>query len=106
MGVGVHQHIRTGVSCGPLHRLDVTAGDHQLVGGTGMPQTVEHDAGKLRVCIESITQSAKFLAKSKRLLQRGYVLCYNCFTALKRRNLKNGNSRSASCVCRFCAWNI
>lgn len=37
--------------------------------------------------IESITQSAKFLAKSKRLLQRGYVLCYNCLTALKRRNL-------------------
>ena len=36
MGVGVHQHIRTGVSCGPLHRLDVAAGDHQLVGGTGI----------------------------------------------------------------------
>ena len=36
MGVGVHQHIRTGVSCGPLHRLDVAAGDHQLVGGTGV----------------------------------------------------------------------
>lgn len=36
MSVGVHQHIRTGVSCGPLHRLDVTAGDHQLIGGTGM----------------------------------------------------------------------
>ena len=35
MGVGVHQHIRTGVSCGPLHRLDVAAGDHQLIGGTG-----------------------------------------------------------------------
>ena len=51
MGVGVHQHIRTGVSCGPLHRLDVTAGDHQLVGGTGMPQTVKDDAGELRVCV-------------------------------------------------------
>ena len=51
MGVGVHQHIRTGVTCGPLHRLDVTAGDHQLVGGTGMPQTVKDDAGELRVCI-------------------------------------------------------
>ena len=51
MNVGVHQHIRTGVSCGPLHRLDVAAGDHQLVGGTGMPQTVEHDAGELRVCM-------------------------------------------------------
>ena len=32
MGVGVHRHIRTGVSCGPLHRLDVATGDHQLVG--------------------------------------------------------------------------
>ena len=51
MGVGVYQHIRTGVSCGPLHRLDVAAGDHQLVGGTGMPQTVKDDAGKLRVCV-------------------------------------------------------
>ena len=51
MSVGVDQHICTGVSCGPLHRLDVAAGDHQLVGGTGMPQTVEHDAGELRVCM-------------------------------------------------------
>ena len=51
MGVGVHQHIRTSVSCGPLHRLDVAAGDHQLVGGAGMPQTVEHDTRELRVCI-------------------------------------------------------
>ena len=51
MSVGVHQHIRTGVSCGPLHRLDVAAGDHQLVGGTGMPQTVKDDAGELRVGI-------------------------------------------------------
>ena len=49
MGVGVHQHIRTGVSCGPLHRLDVAAGDHQLIGGTGMPQTVKDDARELRV---------------------------------------------------------
>ena len=87
MSVGVHQHIRTGVTGSPLHRLNVAAGDHQLVGGTGMPQTVKDDARELRVGIESITQSAKFLAKSKRLLQRGYVLCYNCFTALKRRNL-------------------
>ena len=31
MGVGVHQHIRTGVTGSPLHRLDVAAGDHQLV---------------------------------------------------------------------------
>ena len=51
MGIGVHQHIRTGVTGSPLHRLDVATRDHQLIGGTGMPQTVEHDAGKLRVCI-------------------------------------------------------
>ena len=51
MSVGVHQHIRTGVSCGPLHRLDVTTGDHQLIGGTGMAQTVEHNAGEFRVGI-------------------------------------------------------
>ena len=51
MRVGVHQHIRAGVSCGPLHRLDVAAGDHQLIGRTGMPQTVKDDAWKLRVCI-------------------------------------------------------
>ena len=49
MGVGVHQHIRTGVTCGPLHCFDVTAGDHQLVGGAGVAQTVKDDAGELRV---------------------------------------------------------
>ena len=51
MGVGVHQHIRIGVSCGPLHRLDVAAGDHQLLDHAGMPQTVKDDAWELRVCI-------------------------------------------------------
>ena len=51
MSVGVHQHIRTGVSCGPLHRLDVAAGDHQLIGGTGMPQPMKDDTGELRVCM-------------------------------------------------------
>ncbi len=45
MGVGVHQHIRTGVSCGPLHRLHIAAGDHQLIGRTGVAQTVEYDTG-------------------------------------------------------------
>ena len=32
-----------------LHGFHITAGDHQLVGGAGMPQTVEHDLLKLRV---------------------------------------------------------
>ena len=51
MGVGVHQHICRGVSCGALHGLHIAAGDHQLIGCTGMPQTVEHNAGEFRVGI-------------------------------------------------------
>ena len=51
MGVGVHQHICRSVSCGALNGLHIAAGDHQLIGGTGMAQTVKDDAGKLRVCI-------------------------------------------------------
>ena len=49
MGVGVHQHICRGVSCGALNGLHIAAGDHQLIGCAGMPQTVEHDLLKLRV---------------------------------------------------------
>ena len=51
MGVGVHQHICRSVSCGALNGLHIAAGDHQLIGGTGMPQTVEHNTRELRVCI-------------------------------------------------------
>ena len=51
MSVGVHQHIRRGVPCGALNGFHIAAGDHQLVGGTGMPQTVEHNTRELRVCI-------------------------------------------------------
>ena len=32
-----------------LHGFCIAAGDYQLVGGTEMPQTMEHDAGELRV---------------------------------------------------------
>ena len=32
-----------------LHGFHIADGDHQLVGGAGMPQTMEHDAGELRV---------------------------------------------------------
>ena len=39
------------VSCGALNGLHIAAGDHQLVGGTGVTQTVEHDTRELRVCI-------------------------------------------------------
>jgi len=35
-----------------LHGFHIAAGDHQLVGGTGMPQAMEHDAGELRVCMQ------------------------------------------------------
>ena len=51
MCVGVHQHIRRGVSCGSLNGLHIAAGDHQLISRTGMPQTVEHNTGELWVCI-------------------------------------------------------
>ena len=49
MSVGVHQHIWRSVSSGSLNSLHIAAGDHQLVGGTGVLQTVEHDLLKLRV---------------------------------------------------------
>ena len=35
--IGVHQHIRRSMSCGALHSLHIAAGNHQLVGRTGMP---------------------------------------------------------------------
>ena len=37
------------MTCVALHRLEVTVRLQELVGGTGMPQTVEHDLLKLRV---------------------------------------------------------
>ena len=74
MSVGVHQHIRTGVSCSPLHRLDVAAGDHQLVGGAGMPQTVKDDTGELRVCVlpfqEFFEDEHRFHRKQKGIVQK------------------------------------
>ena len=51
MSVGVHQHIRRGVPCGALNGFHIAAGDHQLIGGTGMPQAVKHDASELRVLV-------------------------------------------------------
>ena len=32
-----------------LHGFHITVGDHQLIGGTGMPQTMKDDARELRV---------------------------------------------------------
>ena len=62
MSVGVHQHIRTGVSCGPLHRLDVTAGDHQLVGGTGVAAPLETQEKRPSTALLVLGQCADPLA--------------------------------------------
>ena len=51
MGVGVHQHICCSVSCGALNGFHIAAGDHQLICGTGMTQTVKYNTRELRVCV-------------------------------------------------------
>ena len=62
MSVGVYQHICRGVSCGALNSFHIAARDHQLIGCTGMPQTVEHNTRELRVCIyKDHFCSAKYL---------------------------------------------
>ena len=67
MGVGVHQHICRGVSCGALNSFHIAARDHQLIGGTGMPQTVEHDTWELRV---GILPFEELLANQHRLYRQ------------------------------------
>ena len=49
VSVGVHQDGGGCMTCVALHRFEVTARLQQLVGGTGVAQTVEHDLLKLRV---------------------------------------------------------
>ena len=49
VGVGVHQDGGSCMAGVALHRLEVTARLQQLVGGTGVAQTVEYDLLKLRV---------------------------------------------------------
>ena len=49
VSVGVHQDGGGCMAGVALHRLEVTARLQQLVGGTGMAQTVEHDLLKFRV---------------------------------------------------------
>ena len=71
MGVGVHQHICRSVSCGALNGLYIAAGDHQLIGGTGMPQTVKDNAGELRMCIPPFQEL--LAAVPDELLHRGDV---------------------------------
>ena len=48
VGIGVHQDRCRCMTCVALHRLEVTVRLQELVGGTGMPQAVEHDLFKLR----------------------------------------------------------
>ena len=47
--VGVHEDGCGGVTRIALHRLEVAIRLQELVGGTGVPQAVEHDLFKLRV---------------------------------------------------------
>ena len=51
MSVGVYQHIRRSVTRCALNGLHIAAGDHQLIGCAGMPQTMENNTGELRVCV-------------------------------------------------------
>ena len=51
-GVCILQQLQqSGHRSGALNGLHIAAGDHQLIGGTGMAQTVKDNAGELRVCV-------------------------------------------------------
>ena len=68
MGVGVHQHICRGVSCGALNGFHIAAGDHQLIGCTRVPLRYNNDKQK------------------KPLFSRGLSVCrllFNSFSKLK-----------------------
>ena len=49
VGVGVHEDGGSCMAGVALHRLEVAIRLQELVGGTGVPQTMEHDLLKLRV---------------------------------------------------------
>ena len=49
VGVGVHEDGCGGMAGVALHRFEITIRLQELVGGTGVPQAVEHDLFKLRV---------------------------------------------------------
>ena len=49
VSVGVHQDGSSCMTCVALHRFEVTARLQQLIGGTGVSQTMKHDLLKLRV---------------------------------------------------------
>ena len=54
VSVGFHQDGSSCMTRVALHRFEVAARLQQLVGGTGMPQTVKDDAGELRVCMNAL----------------------------------------------------
>ena len=49
VGEGVHQDGSSCMTCVALHRFEVAARLQQLIGGTGVSQTMKHDLLKLRV---------------------------------------------------------
>ena len=49
VSVGVHQDSSSCMTCVALHRFEVAARLQQLIGGTGVSQTMKHDLLKLRV---------------------------------------------------------
>lgn len=68
MGVGVYQHICRSVSSSSLNSFHIAAGDHQLIGRTGMPLRYNNDKQK------------------KPLFSRGLSVCrllFNSFSKLK-----------------------
>ena len=58
-----------------LHSFHITAGDHQLVGGAGMPQTMEHDLLKLRVLCTPSTVPFIAIFKSSADQKRHIAIC-------------------------------
>ena len=65
--IGVDQQIGAGMARCALYRFHIAAGDHQLIGGTGMPQTVKHNAGELRVLVLPLDE---LLANEDRLYRQ------------------------------------
>ena len=74
MGVGVHQHIRAGMTCCSLYGFHIAAGDYQLIRCTGMPQLVKDDVRELRVCVlpfqELFADEHRFHRKQKGIVQK------------------------------------
>ncbi len=63
------------VSARSLHSFHITAGDHQLVGGTGVAQTMEYDAGELRVLCTPSTVPFIAIFKNSADQKRHIAIC-------------------------------